>query len=153
MTPSILYEFVADIQNHIPVTTYTKYVCRRLLLGQPHPSVLDANCQCRQNLSGLHFTDLPASIVRFRRRRVVRRLGLPASRAPAFPEERERRPEKEGRKVENEWKAVVPGMDSAQPIQAWLNELTTELGEHYEDPTMLALIDKNKILFLLGQLD
>ena len=97
--PSILYEFVADIQDHILVTTYTKYVCRRLLLGHPHPSVLDANCQCGQNLSGLHFTDLPASIVRFRRRRVVRRLGLPASRAPAFPEERERerRPEKEGR--------------------------------------------------------
>ena len=57
--------------------------------------------------------------------RVVRRLGLPASRAPAFPEERRR--EKEGRKVENEWKAVVPGMDYALPIQAELNELTTEL--------------------------
>ena len=69
-----------------------------------------------------------------------------------FPK-REREKAGEGRKVENEWKAVVPGMDSAQPIQAWLNELTTELGEHYEDPTMLALIDKNKILFLLGQLD
>ena len=128
MTPSILYEFVADIQNHILVTTYTKYVCRRLLLGHPHPSVLDANCQCGQNLSGLHFTDLPASIVRFRRRRVVRRLGLPASRAPAFPEERRRAGE--GRKVENEWKAVVPGMDSALPIQAWLNVITTGLGEH-----------------------
>lgn len=75
------------------------------------------------------------------------------SRSGLSRRERERRPEKEGRKVENEWKAVVPGMDSAQPIQAWLNELTTELGEHYEDPTMLALIDKNKILFLLGQLD